>query len=186
MANGKRRRSRKANRSRSRSRSSRRNPFFGKRRHHIRRRSHRNPSVAGFNTTELLKLALGAGAGVIGSKYVTQIALGANNAGVMGYVGQAVATLALGWLAAKFAGKDAATGVVAGGLGAVALRIYNDNVSGTSSPMSGLGDPDMGRLGIGLGGYMDGSSPVPVYSFTGPTAVVPVQGGPAVMPRKRG
>lgn len=185
MANPRRKRSR---RNRSHARRTRRNPFFGKSRkaRSFRRRSHRNPSVAGFNTTELLKLAAGAGAGVIGSKYVTQLALGSNNAGVMGYAGQTIATLALGWLAAKFAGKDAATGVVAGGLGAVALRIYNDNVSGTSSPMSGLGDPDMGRLGIGLGGYMDGNSPIPVYSFTAPQPVQPVQGGPLVMPRKRG
>jgi hypothetical protein len=183
MANPKRRRSHR-NRSRAKSRK---NPFFGKRRHHVRRRSHRNPGVAGFNTSELLKLALGAGAGVIGSKYVTQLALGANNAGFIGYGAQAIATLALGWLANKFAGKDAATGVVAGGLGAVALRIYNDNISGTSSPMSGLGDPDMGRLGIGLGGYLPGQSPVPVYDFSAmPQAVVPVPGGPAVAARPRG
>jgi hypothetical protein len=177
-------------------RRSHRNPFFGKRRRMGgHRRSHRNPSVAGFSTTELLKLALGAGGGVIGSKYLTQLALGSNNSGIVGYGAQAVVTLALAWGAVKAGfGKDTATGIVAGGLGAVALRIYNDNVSGSSGAagaMSGLGDPDMGRLGIGLGDYRDGSSPIPVYNFSNPsaalaTAVQPVPGGPVVMPRKRG
>jgi hypothetical protein len=171
MANPRRKRSR---RNRSHARKSRRNPFFGKRARHFRRRSHRNPAIGGFSTTELLKLALGAGAGVIGSKYAAQVALGANNTGVVGYAAQAVATLALGWLAAKFAGKDAATGVVAGGLGAVALRIYNDNMSGSSvaaGAMSGLGDPDMGRLGIGLSGYGSGTMAVPA-GFAQPPAVI--------------
>lgn len=152
-------------------------------RHSFRRRGHRrsNPNIGGFSTTELVKLALGAGAGVIGSKYAAQVALGANNSGVVGYAAQAIATLALGWLANKFAGKDAATGVVAGGLGAVALRIYNDNMSGSSmaaGAMSGLGDPDMGRLGIGLSGYGSGSMSVPA-SFSQPPAIV-------VAPRGRG
>jgi hypothetical protein len=194
VANGKLRRS-KRSRANSRRRSSRRNPFLGmgrKKRSGFRRRSHRNPAIAGFNTNELLKLALGAGAGVVGSKYLTQMALGSSNAGVMGYAGQAIATLALGWAANKFVGKDAATGVVAGGLGALALRIFQENVSGTSTSMSGLGDPDMHALGVGLSGYGVGTSPIPVYGFTPPalpaagTAVQAVAGGPMVVARKRG
>jgi hypothetical protein len=198
VANPRRKRIRSNNRSHRRSR---RNPFFGKmkrragfRRHHS---SRRNPNVAGFSTNELLKLTLGAGAGVIGSKYLAQLALGDNNNGVMGYVGQGIATLALAWAANKFlgGGKDVSTGIVAGGLGALALRIWQDNVSGTSaSPMSGLGDPDMVALGVrgvgrGMGDYRIGSSPIPVYSFTAPplaTAVQGAPGSPMIMPRKRG
>jgi hypothetical protein len=145
----------RSSRRRSRAKSRKSNPRMSKRfsfrRRHSRRR---NPSgIAGFNTNELLKLALGAGAGVVGSKYLTQMVLGSNNSGPTGYGGQAVATLALGWLAHKFVGKDAATGVVAGGLGALALRIFQEQVSGTSSSMSGLGDPDMASLGVGMGDY---------------------------------
>jgi hypothetical protein len=166
----------------------------------FRRRGHRrsNPGIAGFNTNELLKLALGAGAGVVGSKWLAQTALGANNSGPMGYAGQAIATLVLGWAAHKFVGKDAATGVVAGGLGALALRIFQENISGTSTSMSGLGDPDMAALGVGsgMGDYRIGTSPVPVYGFGAPAlpavsggaqgAAQPVAGGPVVMARKRG
>ena len=189
---------RRSRRNRSHSRKSRRNPIFGKRRRSMsfrrRRHSSRNPAIAGFNSTELIKLALGAGAGVVGSKYLTQLALGSNNAGAMGYAGQAVATLVLGWVANKFVGKDAATGVVAGGLGALALRIFQEQVSSTSTSMSGLGDPDMAALGIGMGGYGSGSMPIPVYGFAPPQlpapqpggAVQAVAGGPVVMARKRG
>jgi hypothetical protein len=190
VANPRRKRSRSKNRSHRRSR---RNPFFGKARRRstgFRRRhsSRRNPNVAGFSTDELLKLALGAGVGVVGSKYAAQLALGSNNNGVMGYVGQGVATLALAWAANKFGigGKDVSTGIVAGGLGALALRVWQDQVSGTTSaPMSGLGDPDMVALGVGLGDYRAGGMNVPVYGFAGPQAVVPVPGGPTVAPRPR-
>jgi hypothetical protein len=160
------RRRRKANRSRAHRRS---NPFKMKRSF---RRSHRrgNPAIAGFSTNELLKLALGAGAGVVGSKYLTQMLLSDNNSGWTGYAGQAVATLALGWAANKFVGKDAATGVVAGGLGALALRIFQEQVSLTSSSMSGLGDPDMAALGVGMGEYRSGSIATPAQ-FVAPVAI---------------
>ena len=144
-----------------------RNPRRGfRRRHH----SSRNPNIAGFSTKELLNLTLGAGAGVVGSKYITAIALGDNNQGWMGYAGTAVVVLGLGWVAHKFVGKDAATGVVAGGLGALALRIFQENVSGTSAAaqVSGLGDPDMTALGVGLREYRPASLPYP--AGFGPTA----------------
>ena len=150
-------------------------------RHSFRRRGHRrsNPGIAGFNTNELIKLAGGAAVGVVASKYVTQMVLGSSNSGYMGYAGSAVVTLALGWAAHKFVGKDAATGVIAGGLGALALRIFQDNVSGTSS-MSGLGDPDMAALGVGLGEYRPGLIPMP-GAFSAPAPPVPVTAG-----RRRG
>lgn len=173
VANGKRRRTR---RNRSHARRSRKSNPFGMRRHHVRRRGgHRrsNPGIAGFNTGELLKLAAGAAGGVLGSKYVTQMVLGSSNAGPMGWAAQAAITIALGWAANKFVGKDAAVGVVAGGLGAVALRIYNEQISGTSSSMQGLGDPDMGIMGIGLGEYRAGSLPMP-SAFSTPPPPAPI------------
>ena len=141
----------------------------------FRRRGHRrsNPGIAGFNTTELIKLAGGAAAGVLGSKYLTQTLLSSSNSGPMGWAAQAAATLAIAWAANKFVGKDAAVGVVAGGLGAVALRIWQEEVSGTSSSMSGLGDPDMAYAGVrGLGEYRGGSIPMP-GTFAAPMAIAP-------------
>jgi hypothetical protein len=157
-------RKRRSHRRRSRSRAHRKsNPFRSSKRYSFRRRhtSRRNPGVAGFSTNELLKLAAGAAGGVIASKYLTQMVLGSSNTGTMGYAASAVATLALAWAAHKFASKDVATGVVAGGLGALALRIFQENVSGTSTSMSGLGDPDMAALGIGMGDYKFGQIGVP-------------------------
>lgn len=147
----------------------------------FRRRGHRrsNPGIAGFNTNELLKLALGAGAGVVGSKYLAQMVLQDSNSGITGYAGQAIATLALGWAAGKFVGKDAATGVVAGGLGALALRIFQENVSGTMSSMQGLGDPDMARF-TGMGDYVAQGLAIPA-SFQALAPAVPVTAG-----RRRG
>jgi len=177
MANPKRRRSR---RHRTSNRRTRRNPSMGrtriKRYRHSRRRS--NPGVAGFSTTELIKLAGGAAVGVVGSKYIAQIALGGSNTGAMGAAAQGVATLALAWAANKFAGKDVATGVVAGGFGAIALGLFNDYVSPGSSSVSGLGDVSMARF---LGDFKPGTIAVPA----GWNAPVPVP-MPAAKPRSRG
>ena len=176
MANPKKRRSSRRRRSSSRRRS---NPFraskkMGFRRRHSRRR---NPSgIAGFNTNELVKLALGAAAGGLGSKYLAQIVLGDKNSGPMGYAGSAVATLAIAWGANKFVGKDAAQGVIAGGLGALVIRYFQENVSGTM-PMSGLGDPDMAAF---LGDYRPGNLAVP-SAFATPAPPVVMGNG-----RRRG
>jgi hypothetical protein len=151
---------------------------YGFRRRHARRS---NPGIAGFSTNELLKLALGAGAGVVGSKYLAQAVLGSSNTGYMGYAGQAVATLALAWGAHKFVGKDAATGVVAGGLGALALRIFQEQISQTqipaaAAPVSGLGDPDMASLGVGLREYRGASINVPATFGPGMALAPPARG----------
>lgn len=159
MANPKRHR-RSRRRARTSNRRTRRNPFSGrtrvKRYRHSRRRS--NPGVAGFNTTELIKLAGGAAVGVLGSKYLSQLALGSNNTGAMGAAAQGVATLALAWAANKFAGKDVATGVVAGGFGAIALGLASTYLGTPGSSVSGLGDPFGAAL---LGDFVPGQISVP-------------------------
>jgi len=113
--------------------------------------------VAGFSTNELIKLAGGAAVGVVGSKYLAQLALGSNNSGAMGAAAQGVATLALAWAANKVVGKDMATGVAAGGFGAISLALFQQYV-GTGGNMSGLGDPDMAAF---LGDFKPGMLPVP-------------------------
>jgi len=89
--------------------------------------SSRNPGVAGFSTNELMNLTLGAAVGGIGSKYAAQVALGSNNSGIMATSGKAFHhRYRLG--RKQVVGKSAATGVVAGGGAALALRIFNDTM----------------------------------------------------------
>jgi hypothetical protein len=125
--------------------------------------------VAGFSTTELIKLAGGAAVGVMGSKYLAQLALGGNNTGAMGAAAQGVATLALAWVANKFGGKDVATGVVAGGFGAIALGLANSYLGTPGTPISGLGDPLAAAM---LGDFVPGNINVPaMWSTPMPPAV---------------
>jgi hypothetical protein len=168
MANPKRRHRSRSRRARTSNR--RRNPLFGrtrvKRYRHSRRRS--NPGVAGFSTTELIKLAGGAAVGVVGSKYLAQMALGGNNTGAMGAAAQGVATLALAWLANKFGGKDVATGVAAGGFGALALNLAQQYMGAPGGSMSGLGDPFGAAL---LGDFVPGTIAMPGM-FSNPAPIV--------------
>jgi len=157
-----------------------RNPFKSKRKNFRRRHHVRNPQFMGMNGKQVLELGLGAVGGMIGSGYVSQMVLGANNVGIMGYVSDAVATGVLAWLAAKFASGDIAKGVLAGGLGALGKRIWQDNVSGTSTSMSGIGNRDF----AGLAYYTPRNFPLPTstsqYALaTASPAGGTIPGGPA-------
>ncbi len=165
--NKRRRRSRSRSKNSAAKRQRRSNPFSSKARRSFRR-VRRNPSIGGFSGTELLKLAVGAAGGSIGARFLTQAVLKDKNTGVTGYAANAASAVALAWLAAKFLGKDIATGVAAGGLGAIVARIWSDQVSGTSAAaaMSGLGDLDFS--GDGLGAYIESGFPLPTQSALGP------------------
>jgi hypothetical protein len=178
MANPKKsRRTRSKARASSRNRKHRNPMFAGKRTtKSFRRRGHRNPSIGGFSANELIKLALGAAGGTLATKYATQLILQDKNQGAIGYGVMAGVAIALGWASAKFLGRDVATGVVAGGVGAVVLRIFQEQVTGsTPASMSGLGDPDF----AGLGEYTTGTYPVPGWSYGQPAlpAAVPSAAG---------
>lgn len=144
----------------------RRNPFFTGRKskgHRSFRRRRRNP-IAGFAGADLIKLGLGAAGGAVGTRYLTQVILGDKNTGVMGYGANIAAAVALAWAAAKFAGREVASGVAAGGLAAVILRLWSDKVSGSSaSALSGfLGDLEFSS--DGLGAYITSGFPLPTVS----------------------
>lgn len=164
MANRSRRR-RKSYRSRNRKhyKMHRSNPRGGyRRRHHYRR----NPAIAGFDAKSIAKLAGGGIVGVLGSKYLSQMVLQGNNAGVTGAAAQGVATLVLAWAAAKL-DKDVATGVLAAGLGAAAWSLIQQ-YTGTGGSMSGLGDLEMARF---LGDFVNKTLPMPA-NFAAPAPVV--------------
>jgi len=148
-----------------------RNPF----RH---RRHSRNPLFGGVSLQNIVELGVGAAGGVIGAGYLSQMVLGANNVGMAGYAGDAIATLAIAWAAQKFLGRqELAKGVLAGGFGAIIKRFWDDNVSGSSQSMSGLGN----RSFAGLGYYTNRNFPLPTstYSRGMATPSLPVTAGAA-------
>lgn len=139
-----------------------------RRRSAVRRVHHRrrNPGIGGVSTGIVYK-ALGVIGGAIGSKYVTQLALGGNNTGYMGYAGNLVASIALGWAASKVTkNKELGTMVVIGGVAALTLRVLQD--------MTPLGNyVNLSLAGVGKGGDLslgiiqDSSFPVPQVAVPG-------------------
>ncbi len=134
----------------------RRNPTF-----RIRRvRRHRNPGI-GPITTGLVGKAFAVIGGAVASKYVTQLALGGNNTGYMGYAGNLVSAIGLGWAASKITkSKDIGMSVTIGGVVALALRMLQDMTSiGQYVNLSLAGAGKGGDLGLGI--IQDSSFPVP-------------------------
>lgn len=85
--------------------------------------------------------------GVVGSKALPQMLLGAGNTGPMGYAANAAAAIGLGWLANMvFPHKPAlVAGVIGGGFGGLLARIISDRTPyGSVLSGSGLGDYGLG------------------------------------------
>jgi hypothetical protein len=90
----------------------------------------------------LITQALGVAGGAIGSKFLTQMVLGASNTSFMGYLGNAVATGVLAY-ATKLATKsqELAAAVLVGGATQLLLRIVTDLTPfGSIVAGTGLGD----------------------------------------------
>lgn len=140
----------------------RKNPVYSMRKVHRRR----NAGVAGL-TSGMLGQAVGVIAGAVGSKYITQLALGGNNTGLMGYAGNAIATVALGWGAKKVTKSEAfGNSVMVGGLVALVLRAINDNTAiGSFVNLSLAGAGKGGDTGIGI--IQDSSFPLPQVPVAG-------------------
>jgi hypothetical protein len=101
------------------------------------RRSNPAPRVM-----EYVKLGVSVVGGAVGSKLATQAVLGASNSGWLGYLGNLVATAALGFGASKvFADKIIAQGVVGGGIAQVVVRMIGDLTPyGSFLTGTGVGD----------------------------------------------
>lgn len=142
----------------------RKNPVYRLRR--INRGRRRNAGIGGLTSGTIGK-ALGVIGGMLGSKYLTQLALGGNNTGVMGYAGNLVASLALGWGAGKVTkNSDFGVMVTVGGIGALILRILSDNTSiGQYVNLSLAGVGKGGDIGLGI--IQDSSFPVPQVAQPG-------------------
>ena len=127
-------------------------------RHHRRRNSgvmRRNPG--GREVTNLAIEAVAALGGFVGSRWLTQLVLAANNTGVMGYVGNAAATALLG-VAAHFAmpsNKSVRDGVILGGTMGIVARVVEDYTPiGSALTAQGIGD-------YGMAAYMPTNQVVP-------------------------
>lgn len=144
-------------------RSRRRNPMYRVRR--VGRR--RNAGFGGGMASGAIGKALGVIGGAVGSKYLTQLALGGNNTGIMGYGGNLVASIALGWGVGKvMKNKEFGIMVTAGGIAALVLRVLSDNTpigQYVNLSLSGMGKG--GDMGLGI--IQDSSFPVPQVAQPG-------------------
>lgn len=108
--------------------------------HHYRSRHHRkhNPGQLG----GMVRSAVAAGVGFIGSKIAAQAVLGANNTGFMGYFGNAVATGLLSWGTHAFTKNrmDAFMVGVGGVLNILGRIIADNSLLGQYSSQLGMGD----------------------------------------------
>lgn len=100
-----------------------------RRHHHVMHRRHRrNPGGAGMGRISDIAInAVFVIAGALGSKLLTQMVLGSNNTGLIGYAGNAVAGGLLWFLVEKvMKNKNAANGIIAGTAVQIILRLIND------------------------------------------------------------
>ena len=106
-------------------------------RHHHRRRNPGGGQIAG-----LVKQGVAVVAGAVGTKLATQMVLGANNTGIMGYLGNAVATGLAAWGAhAITKDKSISQGVTLGGVVQIVIRAITDFTPfGQYASLAGLGD----------------------------------------------
>lgn len=107
----------------------------------------RRMNPRGSSAGSLLSNGAYAAVGAVGSRALSQMLLGSGNTGIMGYGANVASTLALGWAAGKFLGRNARTWVVGGGMAGLVLRLIQDYTPyGKYFSLSGAGDPGMGIL----------------------------------------
>lgn len=108
-----------------------------RRMHHRTRRKHNPGQIGG-----MVRGAIGAGVGFLGSKIATQAVLGAGNTGIMGYFGNAVATGILAWGTHMFTKNrmDAFMVSVGGVLNILGRIIADNSLLGQYSSQLGMGD----------------------------------------------
>ena len=139
--------------------SARRHNTAGRTHRRMTVRRHRRRSNPGNLGSMMDWVQGGAGviAGVVGTRAIPQMVLGASNAGPMGYGANAITAVALGWLTNMlFPRNRVLTGtVIAGGFAATLSRIIADKTPfGAQLSLSGMGD-------WGLGLYQKSNFPYP-------------------------
>jgi hypothetical protein len=108
--------------------------------HRRRTRRYSNPNSRAMNLFEMGAWGVG---GMIGSRALPQVVLGAKNTGWLGYLANGIAALGLGWGVKKFVHKEAGDMVMIGGIGGLILRVIADNTTvgkALASQLQGVGD----------------------------------------------
>ena len=133
----------------------------GRRRHYtkkvIRHRRRSNPAGLG-KPMDWLQGGAGVIAGVVGTRALPQMLLGASNTGPTGYAANAVAAVGLGWLTHMVFPRNPVlvTAVIAGGFAGLLSRIIADKTPfGAQLSLSG----GLGDWGLGL--YQKSNYPYP-------------------------
>ena len=112
----------------------------------IRHRRRSNPGTLG-KPMDWLQGGAGVIAGVVGTRAIPQMLLGASNTSYTGYAANAVTAVALGWLTNMlFKGNSVlVTSVIAGGFAGLLSRIIADKTPfGAQLSLTGLGDHGFG------------------------------------------
>lgn len=115
-------------------------------------RRRRNAGGGISTATGMVKNALGVIGGAVATRYATQLVLGGKNTGAIGYIGNAIAALVLGWGAGKlFKNPQLGTMIMLGGFTGLTLRLIQDLTpigQYVNLQLAGLGKA--GDSGIGL------------------------------------
>lgn len=112
-------------------------------------------------------------AGAVGTRAVTQIALGPKNSGPMGYLANAGVALGMGLLGRQAFGKAAGEMLTLGGFIGLVMRVIQEQTAlGSAVSLGRLGDAPFARLSGRLRGYQPMSffSPLASADPTGQTA----------------
>jgi hypothetical protein len=128
----------------------------------VRHRRRSNPAGLG-RPMDWLQGGAGVIAGVVGTRAIPQLVLGASNTGPMGYAANAIAAVGLGWLTHMLFPRNAVltTSVIAGGFAGLLSRIIADKTPfGAQLSLTGLGD-------YGLGLYQKSNYPAPPHLVGG-------------------
>ena len=147
-----------------RRRRRRSNPVMRRRRRtnrvrHHRIRHRRNPAISPTNLIMDGVLVIG---GMVGSRLLTQMVLGANNVGVWGYAANAAAGAALAALAHMVSKNPRTTnGIIVGTAAGIVARLFQDYTPfGTYLQQAGVGDY-AGGGGHGVGLYLPSNAVLP-------------------------
>jgi hypothetical protein len=134
-------------------------------------RRRRNPSMIGQGVSTI-KAGVLALIGLVATRQLPQMALGAKNTGALGYVANFAAMLLASAAASKVAGKPAGQSVAIGGGLYIANRVISENFSpiGKALSLSGLGDAQAAS-GAQLRGIQPAYFPVPVTYENGAAQV---------------
>jgi hypothetical protein len=119
---------------------------YGSRRHHTKmnrgRRHRRNQGMGASGIGHIVTNAIFVIAGALGSKLLTQLVLGSNNTGLIGYAGNAIAGGAMWFVTEKIMrNRVASEGIIAGTAVQIILRLINDYTPfGQYVSQLGMGD----------------------------------------------